>query len=317
MAQTTCPICGRDGVRSQKNSGKDSYTYECHVCGGYSITAQAMESLKVQTAEDNARISACTRERHIQRRPRVTILTAPPGVQSAERLGLNIEDIIASFPVNPAERLDRTLKNLHRLSRYPGAEIPMSPEEDYYPIFFAENGEAALFLREALIEEGWISHAGSTVSPAIMLTVRGWNRIAELEREKGRKDSRQAFVAMWFDSSLDRAYEDGFKKAIKEAGYEPLLIKLKEHNEKICDAIIAEVRKSRFLVADFTGHRGGVYFEAGYAMGLGIPVIWTCRDNHKKKLHFDTRQYNHILWKDETDLFDRLRQRIEATIPPD
>lgn len=90
---------------------------------------------------------------------------------------------------------------------------------------------------------------------------------------------------------------------------------LKEHNEKICDTIIAKIRKSRFMVADFTGLRGGVYFEAGYALGLGLPVIWTCKNDHKDELHFDTRQYNHILWIDESDLYEKLRRRIEATIP--
>jgi len=67
-------------------------------------------------------------------------------------------------------------------------------------------------------------------------------------------------------------------------------------------------------VADFTGSRGGVYFEAGFALGLGIPVIWSCRKNDVKKVHFDTRQYNHIVWNDSSDLYRQLRDRIEATI---
>jgi len=121
---------------------------------------------------------------------------------------------------------------------------------------------------------------------------------------------------MWFDSSLDEAWEDGFEKSCDAAGgYKALRMNLKEHNQKICDAIIAEIRKSRFLVADFTGHRGGVYFEAGYALGLGIPIIWTCREDELEKTHFDTRQYNHVVWKDEKDLFVKLKRRIEATIP--
>lgn len=128
------------------------------------------------------------------------------------------------------------------------------------------------------------------------------------------KDTNQVFVAMWFASSLARAYSAGMEKAIRDCGYDPIRIDLKEHNDKICDAIIAEVRKSRFMVADFTGHRGGVYFEAGYALGFGIPVIWTCREGDSEGLHFDTRQYNHIIWKDETDLYEKLRRRIEATI---
>ena len=68
-------------------------------------------------------------------------------------------------------------------------------------------------------------------------------------------------------------------------------------------------------MADFTGQRGGVYFEAGFAMGLGIPVIWTCRDTDINDLHFDTRQYNHIPWANPKELRVRLQNRIEATIP--
>lgn len=87
---------------------------------------------------------------------------------------------------------------------------------------------------------------------------------------------------------------------------------------KIDDEIIAEIRRSRFLVADFThekaGARGGVYFEAGFAFGLGIPVIYTCREDAIDKIHFDTRQYHHTAWKDSADLRDKLEKRILAVI---
>ncbi|MBI1821764.1 MAG: hypothetical protein HY036_02910 [Nitrospirae bacterium] len=119
---------------------------------------------------------------------------------------------------------------------------------------------------------------------------------------------------MSFNPDLDNAYKNGIGKAITSIGYKPLRVDLQEHNEKICDLIISEIRKSRFMVADFTGQKGGVYFEAGFALGLGIPVIWTCKKTDEAKLHFDTRQYNHILWNDETDLYEGLLQRIGATI---
>jgi len=92
----------------------------------------------------------------------------------------------------------------------------------------------------------------------------------------------------------------------------------KEHNNKIDDEIIAEIRRSRFLIADFTCERknvrGGVYYEAGFAQGLGIPVIWTCKDTSLTDLHFDTRQYSHIIWKNPADLLIQLKNRIGATI---
>ena len=94
-----------------------------------------------------------------------------------------------------------------------------------------------------------------------------------------------------------------------------LRVDLKEHNDKICDLIVAEIRRSKFVVADFTLHKAGVYFEAGFALGLGIPVVWTCREDELNQTHFDTRQYNHVVWKDAQDLFEKLKRRIEATIP--
>lgn len=139
-------------------------------------------------------------------------------------------------------------------------------------------------------------------------------------------DSRQAFIAMWFDGAMDDAYENGFEKAIREAGYEPLRIDRKEHINKIDDEIIADIRRSRFVVADFTSEtlsyngedkhipRGGVYFEAGYAMGMQIPVIWTCRKDLINDIHFDTRQFNHITWETPDDLAEKLKNRIEAVI---
>ena len=70
------------------------------------------------------------------------------------------------------------------------------------------------------------------------------------------------------------------------------------------------------MVADFTGDRGGVYYEAGFAQGLGIPVIWTCRSDWTQRIHFDTRQYNRIEWESPSDLADKLHNRVSATVLP-
>jgi hypothetical protein len=67
-------------------------------------------------------------------------------------------------------------------------------------------------------------------------------------------------------------------------------------------------------VADFTGHRAGVYFEAGFALGLNLPVFWTCRKDNLTDLHFDIRQFNCIDWNDPGELAHRLQKRIEAVI---
>jgi nucleoside 2-deoxyribosyltransferase len=119
---------------------------------------------------------------------------------------------------------------------------------------------------------------------------------------------------MWFSDKMIPIYDNGLSKGIQRAGYKPIRIDQKEHANKIDDEIIAEIRRSAFIIADFTGHRGGVYFEAGFAMGLGLPIIWTCRKDGVNDLHFDIRQYNCIDWTDASELATRLHNRIEAWI---
>jgi nucleoside 2-deoxyribosyltransferase len=119
---------------------------------------------------------------------------------------------------------------------------------------------------------------------------------------------------MWFAPELHEAFELGLAKAVSDCGYFPFRIDKKEHANKIDDEIIAEIRKSRFLIVDFTGHRGGAYFEAGFAMGIGLPIIWTCRKDHMAELHFDIHQYNCIDWSTIAELRQRLAHRIEAWI---
>ena len=147
------------------------------------------------------------------------------------------------------------------------------------------------------------------------ITVNGFSKIHEGNASTALS---QAFVAMWFGRGMDAAYDHGIEPAILEAGYRPLRIDRKLDVEKIDDAIIAEIRRSRFLVADFThgekGARGGVYFEAGFAMGIDIPVFFTCHSDTVEELHFDTRQYAHIVWSKPEDLRVALRDRILARI---
>ena len=83
-----------------------------------------------------------------------------------------------------------------------------------------------------------------------MLRPLGYARLAELDSMNS--DSKQAFVAMWFDDTMKDAYDQGISPAIEDAGYRAVRIDQKDHNNKIDDEIIAEIRRSRFLVADFT-----------------------------------------------------------------
>ena len=178
--------------------------------------------------------------------------------------------------------------------------------------------EEVTYLVAYLESSAWIEHAYTNASSIYRMTVEGYARLAELDGIA--TDSSKAFVAMWFDEAMDEVWENAIKPGIEDAGYEPVRVDRKEHVNKIDDEIVAELRRARFVVADFTcgaaGARGGVYYEAGFAHGRGVPVIFSCREDVIEKLHFDTRQYSHIVWEAEklSEFRDRLRTRIGAVI---
>ena len=198
---------------------------------------------------------------------------------------------------------------------------PNNPQKVYWELLSHSGclGETDLiFLLEYLKRRGLVELGGINFyhEQPCTLTVEGYARLAELEGS--RTPSSRAFVAMWFHNDMLDLWENGFQPAIREAGYEPIRVDQQEHLNKIDDQIISEIRKSRFVVADFThgktGPRGGVYYEAGFAYGLNIPVIFSCRDDMLDKVHFDTRQFNHLVWETAEELRGMLVKRIGAVI---
>lgn len=231
-------------------------------------------------------------------------------------------------PLRPYEKADRLLVAL--TNKFPDRGTQFSQRDvidDLIMLALTEstNRREASLLIEHLATGGYLYTEPGTC----YITAVGYERLADLETSNN--DSMQIFVAMWFDESVNCIYADAIKGAIEDAGYIPYRVdkppnaNKETYENKICDRIEVEIRKSRMLVADFThgdsGARGGVYYEAGLARGLGIPVIWTCRKDmlSGNKLHFDTRQYSHIDWtldelpKFKQELIDRITIMAQTT----
>jgi nucleoside 2-deoxyribosyltransferase len=119
---------------------------------------------------------------------------------------------------------------------------------------------------------------------------------------------------MSFSADLKSIYEGPISRAITKAGYKPYRVDTEPHSDRIDAKIISEIKNSRFVIADVTEQKRGVYFEAGYALGLGLPVLWCVREDDLSNVHFDTRQYNHIIWKTASDLENQLYDFICAII---
>jgi len=156
------------------------------------------------------------------------------------------------------------------------------------------------------------------------ITTAGWKLLEKLRKKQSK--SNKAFVAMWFpdkekkkawSDKLEKAWVEGFKPALESAGFSPIRADVEKRNDKVCNRIIADIRKSGLLIADVTGNRQEIYYEAGFAKGMDIKVIWTCNEDFfiKEELHIDARQYNYILWENPKDLKNKLINRLHASPP--
>lgn len=181
---------------------------------------------------------------------------------------------------------------------------------------------------------------------AFVVTPKGWKFL------KGdgltSSVSKSVFVAMWF-SEFTQPLREVIRNVLKNKSYDPVFVDElptrsnltpeQKHdlvtNSTIDDMIIANIRRSRFVIADlscFPGEKmtsaiykqrdgspetrdivcAGAYFEAGYATALEKPIIYLV---HKEQTpHFDVNHIPYIMWDyaNLRELEIALRNGIEA-----
>lgn len=195
-----------------------------------------------------------------------------------------------------------------------------------YPLSYSKNSKEIHFLIKELEKSGFIKIESDYTGGALEIVVeqKGYN---EFKNKKQLNRKKEVFVAMWFDSSM-KILRENLKQSIEKSGYKPIIIDEKPHINKIDDEIIENIKQSAFMVCDLTSEkekpRGSVYFEAGYAFGIEIPVIFTCRLDMIDEMPFDIRQYNCLDWKqsesnhlvtqDGTSFTEELTKRIQENI---
>jgi hypothetical protein len=295
----------------------DGREVECARAGGrYRMTGSARATLNTLTVSEKAKLTTL-------------IVDSNRAGEPAEINTYTFDQIRDARVLSVAERMDRLMAYFACRNFRPGTPIVWLVGHQVTPETIRSTQEALAWIeaesdnelgafRDLLDDVGFIRNLGTNVA----ITPAGFVRMDELRR--GGAPTNRAFVAMWFANETSDAYEQGIAPAITETGFEPVRIDKKEHINKIDDEIVAEIKRSRFVVADFTSStvhageeivyipRGGVYYEAGLAQGRDIPVIWCVRHDQIDRVHFDTRQFNHIVWESPEDLRTKLRNRIRA-----
>ena len=132
------------------------------------------------------------------------------------------------------------------------------------------------------------------------------------ELESPEVDPYLVFVLMAFDPKLDEVYQ-----AIKTAGElvhsVPLRVARIDDaglvDYRITDEILAFIRRAGVIVCDLSLERPNVYYELGFARGIGKRVV-SCAQSGTE-LHFDIKDFNTIMYHSAFDLQHRLKDTFE------
>lgn len=332
MMNGRCPFCNSN-AKADSNSADDTIFWDCPACGRFKLSANSVETfLTNPNVKDMVATYLFYNGIHkkgdgfLKSNRRYIWLddeNQEPDNSSFE--SVTIDQINAFYNTTFTEKISMILLDIASKTRYFSEYIEYSFEELLGLTFCKRWDDNEIRKDDSLIKQShfilnylegneWIKYnfQNPQINCKIQMMSSGWARVEKVEQDDSHK--KNVFIAMSFDSSMDETRET-LKKAIFSNGYNPRIMNEIEHNRQIVPEMLYEIRQARFIIAELTGHNNGAYFEAGYALGLGKEVILVCQeDSFKEHGHFDVKQINTVMWKDQDDLYKRLDARIKATI---
>lgn len=168
------------------------------------------------------------------------------------------------------------------------------------------------WVAQTLVSQHLVADSSATRTFNGTITVRGWQRVEELRQ--AHIASNFAFFARQFaNTDLDRVFAECLRPTVKKTGYE---LRTVVQKAGLIDAVIEDdIRRCRFLIADLSDNNAGAYWEAGFAEGLGKPVIYISRAGDQgddRRTHFDTDHRQTVRW--DLSSLGRTAEVLEAVI---
>jgi hypothetical protein len=286
--------------------------FDCQVCGRYDVSGSALASIlspdgHYLTPIQRAVLSHRVREANDAGREAPLLTTD------------QVDDVIVNgklpSPAQQATSVIRFVGDRIAATGKPLGELPLS----FHAAVGSPNRNFALRIAKQLRNAGYLEaiDCGDYENPdnimEVDLTLSGW---AEHEKEKrGQTSGGYGFIALKFgDPVLDPFAKDVIKPAVAALGYD--LIDMRDAAEAgvIDNLMRARIRDAAFVLVDLTHANAGAYWEAGYAEGLGKPVLYLCNQQvfEEKGTHFDTNHCTTVQWNaDESSAFT---EQLTATL---
>ena len=304
-----CPVCLCENSCQRPRPG----LLKCDICGEYKIDDN-LDLVDLQYDSSHWDLSPLQRaalSHSIRKR----------SVEGSEPLEITSK-VLDSFRSNV--RLPSRAEQATNIIRFIGDEVYHSGESvgqlppGFHAIIGARNRDEAIRLTEELVESKILkadpkgtaveSNPAGPPRPSFKNINLSLDGLKQYEVEKhGQSAGNYGFIAMQFgddDDDLESFVREVVKPAVKEKiGYD--LVDMRDRKKAgILDEIMrGRIRDAKFVIVDLTHDNSGAYWEAGYAEGLGKPVIYICEKEKfdKKGTHFDTHHCTTVFWSKSRD----------------
>lgn len=298
---TICPVCrGQFGLCRSISTPRDAAAFACDGCGQFEVSRTALASW----FSDTGRLSALQRAALSHALRTATRGSGAPLISTTW---------LESFA--PNARLPTPALQATNLIQVVGDAVAETGEGYFIddvvdtPLIGSFNRMMFDQLLQELIRRGTLikgaqasiknpRDVGVLSGHLFGLSLEGWERY-EAEK-RGTFAGRYGFIAMKFgDPVLDPFVESTIKPAIRKAiAYELVDLRNVSRAGVIDNIMRAQIRDAAFVLVDLTHDNSGAYWEAGYAEGLGKPVIYICEQTKfdAAKTHFDTNHCTTVMW---------------------
>ena len=313
-----CPVCLNIEGGSCNFSFQACY-FECNVCGNYRVDPELCSH--AQAGALDLRSWRLSKVQTGVLSHRIRMMTNEAQNKDSDPL-LITRDVLDSLRANavlpsPAAQAANFVRFVGDNVSGSGEAIRELPLHIHATIGALTRASAVRLIWElterGIIRSGGTGTFGQTDPTFIILSLDGWELYEAQKR--GNVEGNFGLIAMQFNErELDDFVQNVVKPTVTEIGYDLVDIRDVSRAGIIDNIMRIRIREARFVIADLTHDNNGAYWEAGYAEGLGKPVIYICKRTKfdAEKTHFDTNHCTTVPWS--TDDPETFKQRLTATL---
>ena len=157
----------------------------------------------------------------------------------------------------------------------------------------------------------------------LTLLPEGQEHLVALRKMTKPPQSQTLYAAQWHHGDAQAIFEQAIAPAAARYKLQALRLDRSKTGNRPLGEPLHAIRQARAVVVEMTGEAksmppGGLWFEAGFAAGLGVPILWTCRDDKglRKALALEAASAPSgvLFWKTAEDLKMALEKRLEAVL---